>query len=387
MAQIKMARGTEDTILNTPADNGKIYISTNTHRLFTDLADKRIEINPGIVVKGQVNFGQDSADSNLEIKTNIDITKDTVFTMISGQDATYFTDQVYCTAKTYVDGTATFTFKRSNTNSSYIYPVQIFIYNGALTSERSIETDEQTVYSISPYSWNSNEDGTYSTTLTGISSDKTVLISSNDGNSAYYNLTGAESIDGGLVINSNYIPSSAVDIYVQYLPDTTSINQIQFYLGDGVIPIDGLSSDSVVMIQCISNEKAFQNIKQINIIDGGLEVIIPDTLIDSPMLEELIEINIIDLTNSVNIEELTLTVGGWTEVADTGYYYATQTLNVELECGDTGNNVPIIFCNENEAGFAAITDITIAEDKKSITCIASYVPNNNIGLTILDYKK
>ena len=108
MIQVAFARGNDNKIHSAAYEDGKIYISKDKFKIYTDYNNKRAELNPGIVAEFTLDWGDNIKTLNYTF-TNIDLdlSLETNIVFVMGIEDNYFNEEVVC-SKAVNNNTLTF---------------------------------------------------------------------------------------------------------------------------------------------------------------------------------------------------------------------------------------------------------------------------------------
>lgn len=399
MAKVELARGGDSVIRRgtglAGGVDGKIYISTDRYKLYTDISNtKRVELNQGIVLETTIDFEANAETTSVNLKEQIgelNLGDSNFMIMVCGKEEDYYDLEVSCIN---AEGqTLTFTIVTPTTEKTS-FSVSVFIYDGVagLRNFNVTQRDETPTIEIDPSGWVEAENGyAYRMTNPNLTEDSLVMFGTNNDVSGSAYLTGATTTDGALIINSSVKPVETIDLYVQQLPAGSQSNNLTItpenWVQEGDLYwyeyTDINTQESTILIQCLNNSEEFQSVTY------GVE----NSTIDfwsTEIPNEPIELQIILIPNDtvVNIEA-TLLGSGWAQVAEDSLYYTNSiSLETPLTCGGPDkdySSAPIVTCVENEQGYAMITKINIQEDRKTIQCIANNLPSKDIKINFTDF--
>lgn len=394
MAKITLLRGKDTAIKAQDYTDGQLFLSKDRYKLYADYGEFRNELNCGICLQDiSIQFEEDSNSAliKLQIDEPIDFSQSNFIFQIYGKDLCYLVDKVYCDSIQYKDSQNYLSFKREAIELfSFAYTVDIFIYDAVLNTRKNIIPDQNT-YIAKANSW-TGENGQYSTTAEGgaLGTNQISLVSQANTTSNYYAVNDA-TIDnnGALILNATYKPIEDIWMYVQQLPtDFTGVeltipatNWAEDPSGGGAQQIDcnGLTEDSIILVQFLNNKEEQALIQSITPTNNGIAIIA------KYLTQKDITINVIDLTDKVKIQEITIPKGEWS-VDNTTHLQAAVRLINSLVCGSEGDLVPIISCIENDAEFNNIYGITINEAKDVLTAHSYYPIKNDIIISIVDFQ-
>lgn len=401
MAEVKLARGTDRVIRKgtglAGGVNGKIYVSTDRYKIYTDVSDtQRVELNQGIALNTMVTFVENASTTVVDLKDEIgalNLQDPNFVIMVYGNQQDYYDLGVSCTNAE--EQKLTFTIG-TPVAGPVSFSVSIFIYDGVagLRNFKVAQRDESPTINIDPSGWEATEEGySYKINNPELTENSLVMFGSTDADGGFAYVTSANTTNGALIVNASAKPVEDVGIYIQQLPEgskqvianiepTQSLETQEGYVVN--YPVEGLE-ENIVLIQCISGLDQYYQINNIDTTNSTLNLYSADPL------EESLELQIILIPNDALVTtEVTLNAAEWTTVAtDSEYYFQVKTLDTPLQCGGENkdySSIPVITCIENERGYAAITKIEISEDRTKLNCVANLPITQDIVIEIVDFQ-
>lgn len=396
MAKVTLIRGQNNTIKTQNYKDGAIYLAKDKYKLYADYNNYRNELNNGICLSNiTISFAKESVESIVEIKDDLidpmDLSQPNFIVQICGKDLIYFADGVYCDSIEFDENTQInkLIFKRKEKLPNFIYSANIFIYDAVLNTHK-IETThtEEESYLVSASNWTLNN-GQYSTTVNDVTlnQNQVSLITQANDTSDYYAIDNATINDSGaLVLNATYQPIEDIQLYIQQLPEEITSTKIvisaqaleENELNDYTIQCDGITEDSMLLVQFLDNTKEQEAIQQIRPSDNSIIV----TASYQPTQD--ITINVIDLKDKIKTYEKIIEPEDWTAQYN-DHWYASIKLDSSLMCGIDGNLIPIISCKYNNTDFNNIYGIVINEKKDILTAHSHNKAINPITISIIDF--
>ena len=390
MAKVQLLRGSQNKIKKSQYNDGNIYLAKDKYKLFMDYENFRNELNNGILLEVPLTIPAQSKEVELNLLEyltdgSINLQDSNLIIQIQPKNNSieYIQYKIYCDE---ISSSHSLHFIADNKPEEVEYKgdITIFIYDAALQSRR-IDVSNLEVITALASNWN-NENEMYNNTISdaALSSNAISLIAQQNDTSDYYAIKDVEiTSTGALVLNATYQPLEDIALYIYQLDSSITGVQQTIYANnwqdnEQQILMPTINENSIVLIQFIDNIEEQTLITTIKPENGYIAIMSEHTP------EKDIQINVIDLTDKVELYEKTLSAINWSTDYDT---HPQQSLSLDrpLQCGTDGNLVPIIFCNDYHELFNNIYGITINADKDVLTAHSKYMIKQDLPITIVDF--
>lgn len=375
MIQVAFARGNDNKIHSATYEDGKIYISKDKFKIYTDYNNKRAELNPGVVANFTLDWGNNITTLDYTFtKIDLDLSLESNIVFVMGIDDNYFNEEVVCIKAV---NNNTLTFERTGTGQVKTSG-KIFAYAAAnntrafeiISDDENVVTDTEV---IEASNWTLNNEGNYESQININISDEDTILASSEHNS----ITNIESKENYILITSTQEPTNIVNIDLTVLPKnaikpTKVLYTDKWENNTQEIAFDDINSESMLLI----NYSVETNI---SVVIENNKIIFKTDITPN----ENIEVNVIILDSIATNRSATLSADNW-EV-ETGIGYKNTMTNMNLVCGPNGETAPLINCLNNANGYNYINNVLISSDKQTLIFYASEKPATDIEIQIIDF--
>lgn len=366
MAQIKLARGSYANINNKAPEDGTLYIAKDKAKIYTDIGEKRLEINAGIMITGSLKFDPDRTETALTISDNtilqtIDFTKNNLLIIPFSSDNNYYDNQIYCSA---ANSNGVYFQRPDSKLEVTIDQVQVFIYDAA--TERGFipipvvpeePTEKDYAYAVmskevAASAWTNKE-----TVVTETAQDDTAATFV----TANIDLEAAEVGEGTVTLTAKSQPTTTVTVNIQQL--NTPIETVDIASGSQTATIEHKNNDYILVVDT-----------------GNIETI---TTGDTNTVIKLKEVATTKTSiNYVVIDgDKTQKVIGTITAGTTAGEGKSVALSIPLVCAF--GSTPLIYCESNETEFNKIDNINIEANGTTATLTANVT--NDIKIGFIDF--